>query len=602
MNDNPEPADQPKEPQIFRHEKVITPLDISIQPSEIVTPQQSPQSADVASPLQQQNDIPVPNTANEKRHKLLSVLKLTGISILGLIAGISLYFVLIQGISSSLLDLARMQASFYRPNAVLDKSSVMVQLIVLIVVYWLLLHFIFRSQRSFKQSASALLISQLITIGMVALTSAGYTSIHIIGLDLLFSALVGACVFNVCHYLAEKPWTWKISRLQVTILTIIAVTALDFTCSAYASNRHTELQQQAKKQQATAAAKIKDDTSLNGNNSTGYELFYPNTKAQKAFTVTSASVGSSGNSPDDFDAQLGVPPFSEVDFTNIAWSKNTLHLYMFKPNQKAFNPPSYCGSADPTKSIPIDYGNKSSGLDYSCYKIANIPGMGTLYGAVPGASPTNNDAQQQELAQGLYIAYYAQTSKTLLTLDNSPVTNANNKIEMLTSKDAIGFFSNLAAISPSDLLAKSQQLAANQKAAQASPQAPTYTVYTPTNTAGLTLKSKSIDHTDPSNPVVVLNYFDGNYFDTSNIGIEEYAKPSSFNPPNCGGGPYGAETCQQVGQTTSGKAVYFGSFNYWVDFGNTIISVDGLQQNQMDEALQFYNGMQATTIQTLKLQ
>jgi hypothetical protein len=162
-----------------------------------------------------------------------------------------------------------------------------------------------------------------------------------------------------------------------------------------------------------------------------------------------------------------VPPFSEVDFTNIAWSKNTLHLYMFKPNQKAFNPPSYCGDADPTKSIPIDYeDHQQSTLDYSCHKIANIPGMGTLYGAVPGAAPANDPEQRQELAQGLYTAYYVQTSKTLLTLDDNPVTNANNKIEVLTSKDAIGFFSNLAAISPSDLLAKSQQLAASQKAAQ----------------------------------------------------------------------------------------------------------------------------------------
>jgi hypothetical protein len=116
------------------------------------------------------------------------------------------------------------------------------------------------------------------------------------------------------------------------------------------------------------------------------------------------------------------------------------------------------------------------------------------------------------------------------------------------------------------------------------------------------LKKGSIDRADPSNPVVVLSYYDGNAFDTSNINIDEYVKPSSFNPPNCGGGPYGYESCQQVGQTTSDKAVYFGSFNYWVDFGNTIISIDGLQQNQMDEAMQFFNSMQVTTIQALKLQ
>jgi hypothetical protein len=642
MNDSPEPSSQPNSQPTLRHEKIIVPLDISIQPSKISTqpsppneplssttantpnnratqpPQQVPEPQPVANPynpdsannsthdsigasnqLEPQNCQP----SDDKKHNMLRAIKLVGILILGAIAGVCLYFALVTGTSSDLLDQAFMQASFYRPNVVLSHVVVGGQLIVLVILYWLLLRFIFRSQRAFKQALSTLLISQLIIIGIVALAFSKSNFVHLVAINLVVSSIVGANVFFVCNYLAEKPWSWKISRLQITLLAIAIITALDFTASAYASNRHTSLQQQEKKQQTAAAAKVKKDTSINGDNSTGYELFYPNTKSQEVFRVTSAGVGSSGSSPDDFDAQEGVPPFSEVDFTNIAWSKNTLHLYMLKPTKKAFNSPSYCGDADPRMSIPLDYNNQqqSPALNYSCYIVANIPGLGTLYGAVPGSSSTEYP-ESQELAEGLYTAYYVQTDKTLLTLDNSPVTNANNKIEMLTSKDAIGFFSNLAPISPSDLLAKSQQLAASQKAAQSSPQTPTYTVYTPTNTAGLTLKKSSIDRTDPSNPVVVLSYYDGNAFDTSNINIDEYAKPSNFNPPQCGGGSPGAGSCTQVGQTSSGEAVYYASYTYWVDFDSTTISINGLTQAQMSEAMQFYNGMQATTIQALRLQ
>lgn len=600
-------------PQALRHEKVLAPLDTTLRPEGIITPvktqpvdntsRQMPTPAQPAlpQPLQttpsattnaftQSSNLTPPETEafNEKKYWAGKAIKLIITGFIGFFLTGS-YFYYWDG--SDFTNKVSIATQHYSP---LILGDTIIATIIFIIIYGLVLRFILRSRYAFGQSSFATLSTQLLSVGIIGAEHSNSQSINIFGNSVTFftllAALIGAVIFAGSNYLSEKVWTWRISRSMLAIGSLAALCVVVFGLSQAIGISMAKKQQQ----QEAASAKAQKDADAGIYDFNGsYQQFYLKDSMQSRFEISKIAAYNEAAKE-----KYGTPHYTVFTLHDKNNDRVEFTLWQTKATTSTFNPPSLCDSPNPTFSN-IDYLNKWGTYAGACTKLRDIPGVGTLYGRDQNDKYKNiGDYQgKKERAAGLFEWYYIKRGDTLLTIEDNQKT--------LGTDGAVAIFSGLLPISPTELLAKSKQLATGRSVVKSSGQAISFPVYSPSNTAGLSFIGAYLTNKeDPSNLVILLKYDNNNSFDTIGFMIHEYKRPQKFNPPYCGyeapGLGVASDSCKLVGTTAPGKTVYSNGHFYWGDFGDTIISLSGASSKA--DALNIYESMSSTSPDALHLQ
>lgn len=461
MNEDKQPTNNAAEPQVLRHEKVIAPPSPNLKPEEPIARSVQPdmsksvpvgQTTQLATQVQTPTNLSIsPSNPqqtisaepfNAGRYWAGKVLKLLIAGMVGGLVAVSYYYYLTNG---NILDRALAASRHYSPLVLEDT---IITTIVLIVAYGLLLRFILRSKYSFGQAIFAMFSSQLIVLALLAMENMNNNTVGIFGdgskTYLAIAASAGVLIFVATNSLAERVWTWKISRSMLAVLTMTILLIATFSLSKIAVDNYAK--QQA--EQKAVSEKVKKDSAAGLYNfDGGYQQYFPNASMQQRFTIVRISSESLVKNKDtkDYPHSTGIS-FRDKNYTG---TNDALTIEMVQSRASSnHNPPTNCGHPMPHMN-QIDQKAGLGTYKGQCYKVQDMPGMGVLYGRNEYA-PHN---EPEEQAVGTYDWYYLKYGDTLITLDS---------VGTLTGQDVVALFSNLDPISPLDLLEKSKSMANEQ--------------------------------------------------------------------------------------------------------------------------------------------